>query len=240
MVAWNQKNAWVGVFDILGFKNIIRQTDQEFPRYQLTSKLTDLFKALDSEAMRHGRLESMVFSDTIVIFAPNLEISSYGWFLLQCTTLIEKSLAIRLPVSGAISAGTAFTSNSPPMIIGPSFLEAHEYCEDQDWIGLLLTPSATLAIRQAGIEPLHHDFVLDNDIPLREQDAANVLAYRFQNGSSSYNSPLLTFLKEMRHSAPDKAKEKYSKTIDFIKKHYQYVDRPYVETHNSTDKEEQP
>lgn len=222
MITWNQKDAWVGVFDILGFKNMIRQTDQDFPRHLLTSKLNDLFEALDHDVMRHGQLEYMVFSDTIVIFASDLEARSYGWFLLQCRILIEKSIAVRLPVRGAISVGTAFISSSPPMIIGPSFLEAHEYCEDQDWVGLLLTPSATLAIRQAGLEPLHHDFVLD-DVPLRKTDADNVLAYRFQNGRSSYESPLLTFLEEMKHFAPDKDKDKYAKTIAFIKKHYRYI-----------------
>ena len=108
------------------------------------------------------------------------------------------------------------------MIIGPSFLEAHEYCEDQNWIGLLLTPSATLALRQAGLEPLHQDFVSD-DFPLRKTDADNVLAYRFQNGSSNYESPLLSFLQEMKHFASDKDKDKYDRTITFIKKHYRHI-----------------
>jgi hypothetical protein len=222
MINWNQKDAWVGVFDILGFKNMIRQADKEFPRVLLTSKLNDLFDALDHDVMRHGQLEYMVFSDTIVIFAPDLEIRSYGWFLLQCKILINKSIAISLPVRGAISEGTTFISRSPHMIIGPSFLEAHEYCEDQNWIGLLMAPSATLAVRQAGLEPLHHDFVLE-DVPLRKMSPENVLAYRFQNGMSSYSSPLLGFLEEMKHFAPDKDKGKYSSTMAFIEKHYRYT-----------------
>ena len=212
----------MGVFDILGFKNLIRPTDKEFPRELLTSKLNDLFEALNHDVMQHGQLEYMVFSDTIVIFAPNLEARSYGWFLLQCTILMKKSIAVRLPVRGAISVGTAFISKQPPMIIGPSFLEAHEYSEDQDWIGLLLTPSATLTLREAGLEPLHHDFVSD-DIPLRNMPLENVLAYRFQNGMSNYASPLLSLLKEMKHFAPDEGKEKYDRTMAHIEKHYRYI-----------------
>jgi hypothetical protein len=222
MITWSQKNAWVGVFDILGFKNLIRKTDQEFPRILLTSKLDDLFGALEPDVIQHGQLEYMVFSDTIVIFAPDLQVRSYGWFLLQCEILMNKSITIRLPLRGAISIGTAFISISPPMIIGPSFTEAHEYCEDQNWIGLLLTPSAITALRQVGLEPLHHDFVSDN-IPLKTMPAEKVLAYRFQNGMSNYDSPLLSPLQEMEHFAPDKDKEKYSNTIAFIKKHYRYI-----------------
>jgi hypothetical protein len=226
MINWNQKVAWVGVFDILGFKNMIRQADLDFPRALLTSKLDSLFEALGNDVMRLRQLEYMIFSDTIVIFAPDLEAHSYGWFLLQCKILINKSIALRLPLRGAISVGTAFTSSSPPVVIGPSFLEAHEFCEKQNWIGLLLTPSATRALRRAGLEPLHHDFVLD-DIPLKkkdeEMDKENILAYRFQNGISSFESPLITSLKEMKHFAPDKDKDKYIKTIGFIKKHYRYI-----------------
>jgi hypothetical protein len=65
---------------------------------------------------------------------------------------MNKSIAVSLPLRGAISVGTAFISISPPMIIGPSFIEAHEYCEDQNWIGLLLTPSATTRLRKVGLD----------------------------------------------------------------------------------------
>jgi len=222
MVNWSQKDAWVVVFDILGFKNVIRQSDQEFPRILLTSKLDDLLEALEPDVIQHGQLEYMVFSDTIIIFAPDLEARSYGWFLLQCEILMNRSITVRLPLRGAISIGTAFISISPPMIIGPSFIEAHEYCEDQNWIGLLLTPSATTKLRQVGLEPLHHDFVSD-DIPLKNMSAEKVLAYRFQNGMSNYESPLLPPLQEMKHFAPDKDKEKYDNTIAFIKRHYRYI-----------------
>ena len=223
MITWYKKDAWVGVFDVLGFRNMIRGTDQDFPRHILTRKLEELFEALNNDVTRQGQLEYMVFSDTIVVFAPDLKARSYGWFLLQCQILIDRSIAIRLPVRGAISVGTAFTSNTPPMIVGPSFLEAHDYCEDQDWIGLLLTPSATLALRRAGLKPLHHDFVSD-DLPLRKTGRENVLAYRIQDGSSNYESHLLRFLREMQHFAPDRDKIKYERTIAFINKHYRHID----------------
>src|ERR1017187_2094141 len=93
MIEWKQRDAFVGVFDILGFKNLIRQTDQEFPRAKLTGQLDDLLGTLDDQNVReHGQVECMVFSDTIVIFAPNLDgdspLRSYGWFSRLCTRLI--------------------------------------------------------------------------------------------------------------------------------------------------------
>ena len=222
MLSWNRKDTWVCVFDILGFKAAMTEADKDFPRAMLTSQLDDIYETLKFDAMTEGKLEFLGFSDTIVIFSPDLQIGSYPWFLLQCIHTIERSFPVRLPLRGAISVGTAFTSSNPPIIIGPSFLEAYDYCEDQDWIGLLLTPSATLRLRDSGLEPLRHDFVNDT-IPLREKTSENVLAYRFQNGEANFECPYLVFLKEMMHFAPETAKPKYSRTMEFIERHYRYI-----------------
>lgn len=222
-IIWEKKTAWVGVFDILGFKNIIRQADRDFDRLQLTSKLADLLDVLNDDSFYADKFEFLIISDTIVIFATDNGFGNYGWFLLLCEKLITKSISVRLPLRGAISAGTAFISKSPLMVIGPSFVEAYEYCESQNWIGLLLSPSATLAVRDGGLEPLHHDFVKDK-IPLKDPSLENdnLLAYRFHNGSSNYESPLLDLLNEMKHFASEDVQAKYSNTLDFIKKHYRY------------------
>lgn len=222
-INWSKRDTWIGVFDILGFKGLIKHANNELLRNLLTDKLDYLFKELQSDITEHGQLHYIVFSDTIVIFAPDTNAKSYPWFLLQCQHLIIRSIYVELPLRGAISTGTVFISDNPPIIIGQPFVEAHEYCEDQNWIGLLLTPSATTALRKFGLDPLRHDFVSDDDIPLNEKSVENVLAYRFQNGRANFDSPLLHYLWEMQHFAPDEAKEKYDKTIAFISKHYRYI-----------------
>ncbi len=224
MIEWNRRETWVGVFDILGFKHAIRRAEDEFHRLYLTSQIDDILETLNSDIMKHGKLEFLAFSDTFVIFTESLEPPSYPWFLLQCIHTIERSIEVRLPLRGAISVGIAYTSTVPPIVLGEAFIEAYEYSEDQDWIGLLLTPSATRKLREAGLEPLHHDFVND-EIPLREMPKENVLAYRFQNGSANFDSYLLPYLQEMHQLAPEAAKGKYKRTMDFIKKHYRYIEK---------------
>ncbi|MEW6683259.1 MAG: hypothetical protein AB1451_10125 [Nitrospirota bacterium] len=210
------------MFDILGFKSLIRQADHPVPREALKSKIEDLLQILESDSAKQGRLDFVMFSDTFVVFAPDLASGSYPWFLLVCRSLITKSIYIELPLRGAISLGPAFFSKEPTIVLGSSFVEAYEYCEDQDWIGLLLTPSAVAALRRAGLEPLRHDFVSDV-VPLRKKSSEGVLAYRFQNGSANFDSPLLAHLGQMRHHAPESAKQKYQDTIAFIRRHYRYV-----------------
>ena len=225
MVEWEQKPSWVAVFDILGFKSLIQDAERSFPRSLLTNRLSELVELLEGEIGARARIEYLVFSDTFVLLAPDLEIQHYPWFLLICTHLIERSIQVELPLRGAISAGSVFISRQPQMLLGSAFLEAYEYQEDQDWVGLVLTPSASGLARSHGLEPRHHDFVSDDAVPMRKLKSADVLAYRFQNGAASFRSPLIRHLEQMRHFAPEVAKGKFQRTIEFIDRHYRYTSR---------------
>jgi len=221
-LSWLSRQSWVAVFDVLGFGSLLEQADRDLSRAVLTSRLDDLLKSLSSDEKAKGKLEWLVFSDTITIFTPTEEPKDYPGFLLQCKNLIKRSITIRLPLRGAISIGKSFSANEYPIILGKPFSEAFRYCEDQDWIGLLLTPSATRALRSAGLEPLHHHFV-DGPIPLRRMAPDDVLAYRFQDGATNFQNPLLDQLQDMQHRAPAEAKPKYARTIEHIHKHHRWV-----------------
>jgi hypothetical protein len=224
MPKFERRETWVGVFDILGFKNIISNTDNEYNLIYLESQLNDLFEAIDKTYLAHGNIEVFSFSDTFIILTKDLDISSYPWFLLQCRELINRSIEIQLPLRGAISVGTIFESRDPLIFLGSPFVEAYEYAEDQDWIGLLLTPTATDMLRKCDLEPMHHDFIENpNDIPLRRKAKIGVLAYRFQNGATNYETHLIHHLELMKAKAPDIAKDKYTRTIEFIRKYYQWL-----------------
>jgi hypothetical protein len=224
MIEWTRRETWVGVFDILGFKTLINQAEDEFHRIYLMSQIDDIYETLKSDIMEKGKLEFLAFSDTFILLTEDQELASYPWFLLQCTHIIHRSIEVRLPVRGAISVGVAYTSSAPTIVLGKPFVEAYEYCEDQDWIGLLMTPTATTRLRTGGLEPLHHDFV-NEKVPLRKMSPENVLAYRFQNGSANYSCYLLPYLQEMHHLAPVSVKGKYQRTMDFIEKHYRYIEK---------------
>ena len=44
--------------------------------------------------------------------------------------------------------------HSRKIIIGSAFLESHKFCEDQDGLGLIITPSAAKELISNGLEPL--------------------------------------------------------------------------------------
>ena len=223
LLTWKRRESWVAVFDVLGFAKLVAKSAQDFPRALLTDRLDELLGSLELNEQRHGSLKFLVVSDTIVIFASTQDPSGYPWFLLQCKNLIKDSIRLRLPLRGAISVGTTFVAAEHPIVLGSPFSEAFEYCADQDWIGLLLAPSATRTLRSASLEPLHHHFVT-GPVPLRCLSPQDVLAYRFQDGMANFDSPLLPWLREMQHFAPPEAKEKYARTIEHIQRHHRSTD----------------
>jgi hypothetical protein len=221
---WTHRESWVAVFDVLGFAGLVEGVENEVRLTMLTDQIEELLQVLESDESQHGLLKSIVFSDTIAIFTQTSEPHDYPWFLLQCRNLITKSINLRLPLRGAISVGVSHVAEEHSIVLGKPFLEAFRYCEDQDWIGLLMTPTATRALRNAGLEPRNHDFV-DDSVPLRRcQPGTDVLAYRFQNGAANFANPLLRPLSEMMQRAPSEAKGKYERTIAHIKKHYRWIE----------------
>ena len=116
MTVWNRKDAWIAVFDILGFKELIRQTDLDFPRALLTDRLEDLIQVLKTAPAEAG-VDCVMLSDTLVVSTSNLKPCSYPWFLRKCKDLITKSITVELPIRGAISVGPIFFSTDPTIVM---------------------------------------------------------------------------------------------------------------------------
>jgi len=106
--------------------------------------------------------------------------------------------------------------------MGKAFIDSFTHGEDQDWLGLLLTPAAIDRVRSYGLNPAGHDFVSYPQIPMRECSPESVMAYRLQNGSANFPSPFITHLQQMKRRAGSKHHEKYDRTIEFIGQYYRY------------------
>jgi hypothetical protein len=207
------KDAWICHFDVLGFKALITESN-EIDRRVFLSQLNDLLKMMDGSP-QHISTERHIYSDTIILSAFDTTPKTYSWFMPACKRVMTKSLSMGLPMRAAISVGEIYSSSNPPILMGKAFIDAYEYGEDQNWIGLVLTPTAVEKIRQVGLEPLHHDFV-QYRIPFRKFFGHKALAYRMKDGMTNFQSPLLPKLRELQLIAPDFAQEKYINTIKFM------------------------
>jgi hypothetical protein len=147
----------------------------------------------------------------------------YSTLLDAAKEFITRCIYIRIPLRGAISVGIVHLTDDGKTIIGKTFVEAYEYCEDQDWLGLIITPNAVAKAELYNLFPAKHGFT-NKDIPMRKKEKRDTIyAYTFCDGPSNFESPLLPILNEMKIRAEgEKNIAKYGRTIEFIKKNRRY------------------
>ena len=219
---WNTLRTWVGHFDILGFKDRINNDDQTLLLQVLKSSIDQVIIELEESIEGFEDVISYTsYADTFIMYSKKMEASGYPEIDITSKSFLNICVRNRLPIRGAISFGELILGHNGRTIMGKAFLESYEYGEDQNWIGLVLTPTASLQLKSMGADPINNGFI-NRDVPLRKYSIfdEDVYAYRFINGSTSFQCPLLPILNELYQKAPGTEKVKYLNTIRFIERHY--------------------
>jgi hypothetical protein len=121
-----------------------------------------------------GRTKWVVFADTVVLALPvqaeviwqaRLRIAA---FLHLTNSLFIHFLGSGLPVRGAISFGTFYMREHPPLFAGKPLVKAQRWTDDQKWCGCVLTPSA---------ENIFNQVVTESDPESRKLLASYVVRY---------------------------------------------------------------
>jgi hypothetical protein len=219
MSNWEEKKCWIVYFDALGFANKARNSNDSFKLHHLKRTIDDYLNIAEEKVASINNTENIkskikyfVFSDTFLFYSTTEEIQDYPWLMSLATEFIEECFRHRFPMRGAISYGDITFRHNGRIIIGKAFVDAHYYAESQNWIGLVLTPSATEELEKHELYPACHGFVLC-DVPLKNKEPKELYAYQFIGGSH-----IIHFLEEMRQQAPENAKIKYDNTLAHIKK----------------------
>ncbi|MFZ4395085.1 MAG: hypothetical protein ACOYOU_05590 [Kiritimatiellia bacterium] len=58
-----------------------------------------------------------------------------------------------IPVRGALACGSLYADTESHLFFGNALIESYEYGDSQDWIGLILAPSAAARLRDVGLPP---------------------------------------------------------------------------------------
>ena len=160
------------------------------------------------------------------MFTPDDSKRSYGVIQFAAKHFMDRCIHSRIPMRGAISVGSFMRTRDNRSFIGKAFLDAFEYAEDQDWIGLILTPTAIKKAESCDLVPVRHDFVRSQNIPMRKFSIEDVLAYRFQKGRANRPCSLLPMLRDMRMQSDEVFRPKYERTEQFIAEHYRWLKYP--------------
>lgn len=225
---WIHCACWVAYFDILGFKNMASFDDNEsmqalYVMMYYEETLKHLNTVCDNK-YSVGDIDYCWVSDTFIMFTPDDSARAYTVIEFAAKYFMDKCLHTCIPLCGAISVGPFTRSRDNRAFIGKAVIDAFEYAKDQDWIGLILTPTAIKKIKSYDYNfGLIHDFVASDMIPMKKYNPKEVLAYRFQNGAANFSSPLLPKLCDMKLRSDEKYRYKYERTEKFIEAHYRYL-----------------
>lgn len=223
-------NAWIAHFDLLGFKTKLRTTPVAFLQQEVREVVHDLLTEAGESAKNIGYL---FYADTFIFYSKSSENYDYPGLIHAATHFMEKCISKGTALRGAIAYGEIVVSCDKRIVLGSAFLDSHQHCEDQDWLGLILTPAAADRLIRANLNPVRHGFRL-GEIPRRKctEPARTAYAYSFCRGFTKFPSPLLSKLREMQHFSPEDARVKYERTIQFIEKHSRMI-----ESRSSADEE---
>jgi hypothetical protein len=222
---WIASDCWVAYFDILGISNLmsIENDDPKAFLIRLDYEETIGILRRSCEEYDHGSLDYCWFSDTFLMFTADDSPKSYSVIQFAAKIFINRCLYSRIPIRGAISVGSFMRSQDNRSFIGNAFIDAYKYGEDQDWLGLIITPRGITKAESYNLYPNRHDFVRSDKIPMRKLPSNDVMAYRFQNGEANFPSPLLPILKDMKTQSGEEYRGKYERTEQFIIEHYRWM-----------------
>lgn len=211
---WKTLTTYVAHFDILGFKEHMDCADASFKMQLLKNKLSGIITDTEARASNFSdRIGLILYADTLVLYSRTVDDSGYPELIRAAKDLITKCIYSRLPVRGAVAYGELSIGYNDRVLVGKAALDSYQYCECQDWIGLLLTPSCTDRLSQLELKPIRHGF-FQSEIKTNERCKENF--YGVAYGFESHRELILPILLELRDTAPEKSKHKYSNTLNFL------------------------
>lgn len=216
---------WVAYFDLLGMRARLRNHGhlEVFNAYQ------QAIKEFVRNSADHAVVSHAWFSDTFLLATIDDSGKSFVELEQACRWFVYFMLTAGIPLKGAIACGHMYADFEHGIFIGDAMVEAYDYGEGQDWIGLLLCPSATAVMAKLGI-PVEERLSYALWAPSWKEKPAStgkpadapdqVGACILGNwGSINGKNACVEALQVMASECPPKDKVKYERALLFIATH---------------------
>lgn len=229
-------NCWVAYFDVLGFKNGVLDFERQHGVGHLDVFVENFYKDLLKELERIGKYwPQKVFtswsSDTFLFFTSNDSRESFCCIGQEATHFCCGAIWKSMPVRGALAIGQLYAEKQNDIFVGSALIDAHNYAEKLNWIGLVVTPDAAKKLKGTSINlstcpvayerynvPIMRKEIKNGMISMRD-DSKELFTARIGRYPQTENS-----VKQMQQTArnryPDeyeaRYKAKYENTLKFI------------------------
>lgn len=207
---------WMTYFDLLGFQRLVEKRDLAFiiPIYE------KILGELDRKAgpKRKYGIDYSWFSDTFIIFAPDDSLESFS-LMEQASRLFFRRLILKnIPLRGALTVGELYTQKKKNIFLGQALIDAYEYGEKQNWLGLILTPKVYERLKGTDLDlgqRMYYRRIQDPEVILHPR-RENVFAFTMNDFFINDQNKCLQAVRAMKTQAPKRFQAKYKNTEDFI------------------------
>jgi hypothetical protein len=226
---------WIAYFDILGFKELLNKYNGPLDMF-----VEDYNEKIQKEAEAEvgpwqDKAQAAWFSDTYLFFSFNDTIESFCRIYLLSQWFFDALISEEIPVRGALTSGDFYADDKNHIYVGPGLIDAYEYSEKQNWIGLVITPSVKQKLKGTDFSDYPHptDFI-KYDVPVKKKKNINgmmqtelafekLYAYKLSHfpGGLSYAEEIIRRMYQIAKNKFGKDqefiyKDKYENTLKFI------------------------
>lgn len=227
-------NCWVAYFDIIGFKNLLNDFIAQHKTDERVDLAMDIFvetyyrdileKLKEKGKYRPDKVSIHWFSDSFFLYTVDDSPDSLACIHQSASHFFIDVIWARMPLRGALGIGALYADNENGIFLGPGLIDAYQYAEKQDWIGLVITPTARSKLQKIDLCPPDRGKYVEYDVPIKTGKVEKLFAYKLEMIISGENI-LLKDILQMQAEAKlryleeyeTKYKTKYENTINFIK-----------------------
>jgi hypothetical protein len=217
----NKATRWVAYFDFLGTSVRIK-TGGLSPVFSAYKKAVDKLKAWQEP---HPTVTSVWFSDTFLLYTNDESVQSFKAIEMLAHWFAFWLIYNRISVRGSLAHGEFYADARERVYLGGALLDAHDWGENQDWLGFVLAPSAVerLSALDLSVEKMRDYRYYEVPLKLRtcgtpRLQAACILGNWFR--SEGRTNRLLLKLRTMKAKQTNpKIQRKYERTIEFLQQY---------------------
>lgn len=227
-------NCWVACLDILGFKEKVSAFERGFGCGHLDVFRKNFYGKLLEEQQRQGKYwPAKVFtawaSDTFLFFTHNDSKDSFVRVAETTKHFCWAVMSKNWPLRGAIGFGQLYADKSNNVFFGSGLIDAYEYAQKQNWIGVVVTPKANSRLHELGVElQTWRAMYREYDVPMKRKEIKNGICTTVEETERLFAvriheaSNVRDCIRQMQREAMNdknyeaKHKPKYEKTLKFF------------------------
>ena len=211
------KYRWFSYLDLLGFTNLVSRQKIE----EVVSTYSEVLDNMPTNTCLPGAkkttLLSSWFSDTFIIYTGGDSLDDFENLEKTTRNFFNKLISRSIPVRGCITHGKLYSQAKKNIFIGSALINAHDYGEALNWIGLCLTPHVKEKLKNQ--QPLtlekYYKQISKSDV-LRKFKDTPLYAYAFNDDFANAQNKFRDTLAKMKLDTDVTIQKKYDNTLEFI------------------------